>query len=74
MLYYSIIWLRDFNVYFAFFCFSVEAKAHPQWYKAMAWHKASPINASLDVQVLIVTAYQSQFETIQEVFSKGVVC
>ena len=32
-----------------------------------------PPNAPLDVHALIVTAYWSQFETIQEVFSKGVV-
>ena len=33
-----------------------------------------PLNKPLDVRVLMVTAYQSQLETIQQVFSKGVVC
>ena len=34
-----------------------------------------PLNTSLDVvHVLMVSAYLSQLETIQQVFSKGVVC
>ena len=38
-----------------------------------AWHNFPP-KYTLDVHVLMVTAYQSQLETIQQVFSKGVVC
>ena len=34
-----------------------------------------PLNTPLDVvHVLMVTEYQSQLETIQQVFSKGLVC
>ena len=33
-----------------------------------------PPSLSLDVHGLMVTAYYSQLETIQQVFSKGVVC
>ena len=39
-----------------------------------AWHNTPPINTRLDVHVLMVTAYLLQLETIQQVFSKGVVC
>ena len=39
-----------------------------------AWHNTPTINTSLDVHVSMVTAYLSQLETIQQVFSKGVVC
>ena len=42
--------------------------------KEGAWHNAPSLNTPLDVDVLKVTACQSQLETIQQVFSKGVVC
>ena len=43
----------------------------PKW---GAWHNSSTLNTPLDVHVLMVTAYKSQLETIQQVFSKNVVC
>ena len=39
-----------------------------------SWHNTPTLNTSLDVHVLMVTAYLSQLETIQQVFSKDVVC
>ena len=39
-----------------------------------AWYNAPTLNTFLDVHVLMVTAYKSQLETIQHVFSKSVVC
>ena len=39
-----------------------------------AWHNIPTLNRPLDVHVLMVTAYWPQLETIQQVFSKGVVC
>ena len=45
----------------------------PKW-GGGAWHNTPFLNTSLDVHILMVTAYQSQLETIQQVFSKGVVC
>ena len=44
----------------------------PKW-GGMAYNSPT-LNTSLDVHVLMVTAYQSQLETIQRVFSKDVVC
>ena len=38
------------------------------------WHYTPTLNTSLDVHVLMVTAFQSQLETSQQMFSKGVVC
>ena len=43
----------------------------PKW---GAWHNSPTQNTSLDVHVLMVTAYKSQLETIKQVFSKNVVC
>ena len=43
----------------------------PKW---GAWHNSPTLNMSLDVHVLMVTVYKSQLETIQQVFSKNVVC
>ena len=43
----------------------------PKW---GAWHNIPTLNTSLDEQVLMVTAYKSELETIQEGFSKNVVC
>ena len=39
-----------------------------------AWHNTPTLNTSLNVHVLMVTAYYSACETIQQVFSKGVAC
>ena len=50
-----------------FFCFV-------PWPKVGTWHNSPTLNTSLDVHVLMVTAYKSQLETIQQVFSKNVVC
>ena len=38
-----------------------------------AWHNTPTLNTSLDVRVLMVTAYKSQLETTQQEFSKGLV-
>ena len=43
----------------------------PKW---GAWLNSPILNTSLDVHVLMVTTYKSQLETIQQVFSKNVVC
>ena len=37
------------------------------------WHNTPTLNTPQDVHVLMVRAYYSQLETIQQVFSKGVV-
>ena len=42
--------------------------------KGEIWHNTLTLNTPLDVHVLMVAAYYSQLETIQQVFSKGVVC
>ena len=43
----------------------------PKWW-GMA--QSPTLNTSLDVHVLVVTAYQSQLETIQQVFLKDGIC
>ena len=43
----------------------------PKW---GAWHNSPTLNPSLDEHALMVTAYKSQLDTIQQVFSKNVVC
>ena len=40
--------------------------------EGVAWHNT--LNTPLDVHVLVVTTYQSHLETIQQVFSEGVLC
>ena len=37
------------------------------------WHNTPTLNTPLDVHVLMVRAYYSQLETIQQGFSEGVV-
>ena len=59
---------RDFKVYFALFCFVPWPKV------GGAWHNTPTLNTSMDVHVLMVTAFKSQLETIQQVFLKDVVC